>query len=48
MKQMQIPYLSHMFITQCTKSSMFTMMIDGGDDEESDDESPKELDQAVW
>ena len=37
-----------MFITQYTKSSMFTMMIDGGDDEESDDEGPKELDQAVW
>nr|XP_022331738.1 uncharacterized protein LOC111129575 [Crassostrea virginica] len=31
----------------CTKSSMFTMMIDGGDDEESDDELPKELDQAA-
>lgn len=26
---------------------MFTMMIDGGEDEESDDEIPKELDQAV-
>ncbi|XP_078316046.1 uncharacterized protein LOC111129574 isoform X2 [Crassostrea virginica] len=35
----------HQVNLPCTKSSMFTMMIDGGDDE--DDESPKELDKAA-
>ena len=41
------PFSSTYFNSKCTKSSMFTMMIDGGDDEESDDEIPKELDQTV-
>ena len=41
------PFFSTYFNSKCTKSSMFTMMIDGGEDEESDDEIPKELDQAV-